>query len=385
MSSSIESIVPRKAGSRGWHRGRTRSTTFRCASSASKGVIEFESDTMKYMGYDKQYSQRVLVTGGLGMIGSAFLRSYVDKYPETLFINLDDHREGAHEEAVKQVTFLPNYRFIKVPLEHREQTIHAMLDNEVTDVIHFAADSNVDRSIREPDQTLATNVFGTVNLLEGVKALKVLGLPFNRFVYVSTDEVYGHVPLGYPPKAEVDNFNPTNPYSASKAGGEHVVKAYENTYGIDVVITRGCNTFGPWQTPTKLIPRSVSLFLAGKPVELYGKGNASREWMHAETHISGIHHVWKKGIKGEVYNIGTGISLNGNEIATIVLKALGGSYKRDIKFVEDRPGHDMRYSIACDKLKATGWNTGLFGDEELIRAAIVATAIWYLKNREALV
>lgn len=329
----------------------------------------------------------ILVTGGYGFIGSAFLRKYIPLHPGWIFVNLDDHREGSNEKSVADIISLENYRFEKCALEDEKKVIFTMLKHGVTDVIHFAADSNVDHSIREPIQTVDSNVCGTVNLLEGVRAVITLNENFNRFVYISSDEVYGPSTNresvfndhGF---SESDPLNPTNPYSASKASAEHLVRSYGNTYGVDFMVTRGANTFGPWQNTTKLIPRSVELLKEGRRIELYGKGEATREWIHVDSHVEGIYMAWAKGLKGETYNIGTNVSLSGLEIAKIITDTLAGEIDTSdkITFIEDRLGHDKAYSVDPRKLYRIGWIPQVEG-HTLTSLAIASTVKWYWTSR----
>jgi dTDP-glucose 4,6-dehydratase len=323
-----------------------------------------------------KYEKTILVTGGLGFIGSAFLRENAPLYPKWLFVNLDDYREGAHDEAVESVCMLHNYKFVRCALEKGEAIRHLFDQCPFTDVLHFAADSNVDHSIKQPLKTYESNVLGTLNLLEAVRVWnKVRPI---RFLYVSTDEVYGPNPnsVAY---LEKHPLNPTNPYSASKAAAEHLVMSYKNTFGVDAIITRGVNTFGPWQTETKLVPRSVALLKSGYKIELYGAGEATREWIPLECHVGGIFIAWRKGVSGEAYNIGTNVEFSGKEIAWIILSSLGLPDNK-LQFIKDRPGHDMRYSIDHQKIQQLGWDPLMFNTKDGVKLAMASTARWLWTN-----
>lgn len=322
----------------------------------------------------------VLVTGGSGFIGSEFLRQVVNdpKYKDYHFINLDALLVWIDPDALKGLGAHDNYTFIDANLTILRQ-VEAVFDLFlIDDVIHFAAQSDVDKSISNPEGTVSNNVLGTLNLLD-VFSRRSRG----RFVYVSTDEVYG--PSGPSVRfKESDEPHTTNPYSASKLASEALVRAYANTFKMDdYVITRGANTFGPWQHPTKLIPLSVKRLVEGGNIGLYGDGSATREWLPVEDHAAGIRSVWENGVSGSIYNIGTGVEFSGNEIAEAILEGL--KIKEDrVEYIKDRPGHDKAYAmdnsrIIEEGLFPTKYSFGNKSKHKIIRRNIMDTARWYKK------
>lgn len=332
-------------------------------------------------------SRRILVTGGSGFIGSAFLRRFVSQYPSYLFVNFDNLSSSVDPEALKGLDKFPNYQFVKGDISNIRDVIDVFKKYIISDVIHFAADSDVDHSIRKPWLTYKANVEGTQNLLDLARTVP----DFRRFVYVSTDEVYGpaprwngdlNTPNPYGPQTypgefkgflETDRLAPQNPYSASKAAAEHMVVSYANTYDLNYVITRGCNSFGPWQAPTKLIPRAVKFLAEGNGIPVYGEGQAIREWIHVDAHADAIFWAFINGKSGEVYNVGSDVSLNTLEVAKMIIGVLGERFK--ITFVADRPGHDMRYAISFRKIVNEGWTPP--HDRSMIISLIKKTVKWF--------
>lgn len=327
----------------------------------------------------KQYSKTVIVTGGLGFIGSEFLRRFVPFHADWLFINVDDKREGSNVAAVASIENLENYKFVRCALED-VLAVQKVFDTywPITDVIHFAADSDVDRSIKNPSRTYDCNVTGTLNLLEAFRSRSGYKVR-PRFVQVSTDEVYGPLTFDQSPRVETDILNPKNPYSASKAAAEHAVQAYANTWGLDIVITRGCNTFGPWQMPTKIIPRAVRFLQDGKKMPMYGDGQYKREWMPVEMHAEAVFWVWQDGMSGEVYNVGTGFECTNQRVLQLISETLKKNEPTDlhIESVTDRLGHDRRYALDTKKLRDLGW----IPDYADVETSISAVASWYWDNR----
>jgi dTDP-glucose 4,6-dehydratase len=321
----------------------------------------------------------VVVTGGCGFIGSAFLRKYVPEYPEIEFINVDDMRAGSNEEAVEFLQEYDNYHFHKIALEEPTALWDLFALYPITDIIHFAADSDVDHSIKNPLYTANVNIMGTLLLLEAARIAE----NFNRFVYVSTDEVYGSVSEGMSSRVEDDEHHCSSPYSASKSAAEQFVNAYNKTYGIDTVITRGANTFGPWQDFTKLIPVAVKHLKGGKKIPLYGNGLQQREWLPVEMHAEGIYTAWQCGASGEAYNISTNILYTNVEMANLLIATLKAP-KSSIEFVDDRPGHDQKYSINNEKIRRLMWpSIGSHLSKAYIDRKLVSTALWYDKYTEA--
>ncbi len=299
---------------------------------------------------ERHYSCTIFVTGGAGFIGSTYLNICVRRYPEYHFVNIDALTYAAN---LKNITILkePNYSFEKADIRDSKKLEALFKKYKPTDVIHFAAESHVDLSIKNPHVFVETNINGTHNLLHLAHVYKI-----NRFHQISTDEVYGSLGPKDPSFTEKTTLAPNSPYSAAKAAADLLVRAYVKTYGINAVVTRCSNNFGPGQDKTKLIPRFISLLMANKKVPLYSKGENVRDWLYVEDHIEAIDVVFHKGIKGEVYNVGGFNSEKTNlEITNILLKA----FKKDaslIEFVADRAGHDFRYSIDSSKIeKELGW------------------------------
>jgi len=327
----------------------------------------------------KQNKKIVAVTGGCGFIGSALLRRLVPRYPQISFVNIDDLREGSNKESVSNLEGHQNYFFEKVAVENMDKLWEVLDRHQVTDIIHLAADSDVDNSIKFPLYTTNVNITGTLFLLEAAKKLK----KFNRFVYVSTDEVYGDVGKSGDPKKEGSRHVPSSPYSASKSAAEGFVTAYNRTYGIDAVITRGSNTFGQWQDYTKLIPLAVKNLAEGKRVGLYGDGTQEREWLPVDLHAEGIEKVWLDGVSGEAYNIGTGVYYKNVDLVEVLIGSVGAP-DDSYEFIQDRAGHDTKYSINNTKLRLLGWPVNADSvSRESVDKEIVKTALWYYQQNKS--
>lgn len=292
---------------------------------------------------------KILVTGGAGFIGSNFVRLVLRERPDWQIVVLDKLTYAGRLENLDDVWDLPRLRFVRGDICDSDAVAHAM--DGCTHVFNFAAESHVDRSLMEGEQGagafVQTDVFGVYVLLEEAKRRHL-----QKFVQVSTDEVYGDVETGH--SVETDGLNPRSPYSAAKAGGELLARSYFVSHDIPVVITRGSNTFGPYQYPEKLIPVFVTNAIDNEPLPLYGDGLQKRDWLYVEDHCSGVLLAAEKGENGEAYNIGGGNERTNKVITTSILEALG---KPDslIKHVADRPGHDRRYALDCNKIKALGW------------------------------
>jgi len=312
-------------------------------------------------------TQRWLVTGGLGFIGSNFIRLVLRERPEIAITNLDLMTYAGNPANLADVATDPRYRFVKGDIREAAD-VEAALGEGVDAIVNFAAETHVDRSILEPEAFLRTDVLGTHVLLEAVRAHGV-----KRFLQVSTDEVYGHVHTGS--STETDQIAPRSPYAASKAGGDLQVLAYWTTYETPVLITRGSNTYGPYQYPEKLIPLFVTNLIDDQPVPVYGDGMQIRDWLHADDHARGIMHVLDHGALGEVYNIGGGNGRTNMEITKTLLELTGRSYATHVKHVQDRPGHDRRYSLDASKAHALGWKPRVDFKEGL-----AATVAWYRAN-----
>ncbi|WP_321418540.1 dTDP-glucose 4,6-dehydratase [uncultured Methanomethylovorans sp.] len=308
---------------------------------------------------------KLLVTGGAGFIGSNFIRMMFEKYQEIEITNLDKLTYAGNIDNLKDISN-PNYNFVHGDICDPEIVMQAM--EGVDFVVHFAAESHVDRSIKDSSVFVITNVVGTNNLLKCA-----MDSDIKKFIHVSTDEVYGSIREGS--FSETDNLNPSSPYSSSKAGSDLLAMSYHNTYGLPVTITRCTNNFGPCQYPEKLIPLFITNLMDGKQVPVYGTGLNIRDWIYVEDHCSGIDFVMQHGKAGEIYNIGGGNELTNLEITHRILKVLGKNESM-IRYVEDRKGHDFRYSLDCSKLKKMGWKPQYNFD-----TALDATVQWYVNNR----
>lgn len=311
--------------------------------------------------------KNILVTGGAGFIGSAFVRYMVKKYPHYNIIVLDKLTYAGNLDNLLSVSDETNYRFERGDIAHRE-TVHRVLrEYSIDTIVNFAAESHVDRSILQPDAFIHTDVVGVYILLDEARLHSL-----ERFLHVSTDEVYGDIEDGF--SVETDNFLPNSPYAASKAGGEMMVRAYHVTYGLNTVITRGSNTYGPYQYPEKLLPFFVTEAIDDKPLPLYGDGMQVRDWLFVEDHVSGIDIALHKGLAGEAYNIAGENQQHNLHITQKLLKLLGKP-ETLIKHVPDREGHDRRYAMNCDKLRALGWRR-----EYDFESALELTVKWYVEN-----
>ncbi|HOM73360.1 MAG TPA: dTDP-glucose 4,6-dehydratase [Armatimonadota bacterium] len=309
--------------------------------------------------------RKLLVTGGAGFIGSNYVRYVLNKYPDYHVTVIDSLTYAGNLDNLADLSG-PRMEFVKGDIRNREDVDGLIRDADA--VINFAAESFVDRSILEPDAFITTDVLGTHVLLEAARKHGI-----ERFVHISTDEVYGDVEEGS--STETDPFRPNSPYSASKAGGDLLVRSYYVTYKLPVMITRGSNTYGPYQHPEKLIPLFITNAIDDKPLPLYGDGQQVRDWLYVMDHCSGIDLVLHKGTLGEAYNIGGGNERTNIQITYMILKYLGKPESL-IKHVTDRPGHDRRYSIATTKLKSLGWQP-----EMPFEDGLKETVEWYQTNQ----
>jgi dTDP-glucose 4,6-dehydratase len=309
--------------------------------------------------------RRLLVTGGCGFIGSAFVRLALERGAEV--VNLDKLTYAGNPANVADVADDPRYRFVHADIADAGAVAEAV--EGVDAVVNLAAESHVDRSILDPGDFIRTDVVGTAVLLDAARRAGV-----RRFVQVSTDEVYGSIGSGA--FRESDPISPSSPYSASKAGGDLQVLAWHRTFGLDAVITRGSNTFGPRQYPEKLIPLFVTNALDGRELPVYGDGMQVRDWISVEDHCEGIWTAMERGEPGGIYNVGGGNEAPNLEITRRVLE-LTGRDESLIRHVADRPGHDRRYALDTARLRALGWAPRrAFGD------ALAATVEWYRANRD---
>ncbi|MBP1915459.1 dTDP-glucose 4,6-dehydratase [Lederbergia galactosidilyticus] len=316
--------------------------------------------------------KKIVVTGGAGFIGGNFVQYMVDKYPDYDIYNLDLLTYAGDLTKHKQIENKRNYHFIKADISDRD-TILGVFEKENFDyVVHFAAESHVDRSITDPEIFIKTNVLGTQILLDASKHINV-----SKFLHVSTDEVYGE--LDFDPTVfftEDTPIQPNSPYSASKASSDLLVRAYHETYGLPVNITRCSNNYGPYHFPEKLIPLTISRVLNDESIPVYGDGKNIRDWLHVYDHCSAIDLVLHEGVDGEVYNVGGHNEKTNLEVVKTILSTLDKPESL-IKFVEDRLGHDKRYAIDPTKLENLGWKP-IYNFE----TGIAQTIQWYLDNKE---
>jgi dTDP-glucose 4,6-dehydratase len=325
----------------------------------------------------------ILITGGVGFIGSNFVRLMLDKHPEYKVINIDALTYAGNLENLKDVNDNTNYEFLKIDIRDKKKIEEIFRDNEIISVVNFAAESHVDRSIEEPEIFLTTNIIGTQVLLDTAKKYwKInpddkycrdykLGV---KFLQVSTDEVYGE--LGDTGMfIETMPLMPNSPYSASKASADMIVRAYNETFGMPVNITRCSNNYGPYQFPEKLIPLMINNCLKERTLPVYGDGMQVRDWLHVFDHCSAIDTVLHEGRDGEVYNIGGNNEKTNIELVKLIISTLGKSEDL-IKYVKDRPGHDRRYAIDNTKITTElGWEPAYAFEQ-----GIKETIQWYLDN-----
>ncbi len=329
-------------------------------------------------------SKNILITGGAGFIGSHVVKLFVEKYPDYQIINLDALTYAGNLENLKEVENSPNYTFVKVDIQDAEKLDEVFKTHQITDVIHLAAESHVDRSISDPLAFVKTNVFGTVNLLNAAKKAWAEKLDEHLFYHVSTDEVYGSLHDGGF-FLETTAYDPQSPYSASKAASDHFVRAYANTYKMRTVISNCSNNYGPNHFPEKLIPLCINNIKNMKPLPVYGKGENVRDWLFVKDHARAIDTVFHKGNAGETYNIGGFNEWKNIDIVRLLCQKMdeklgrpSGTSEKLITFVKDRAGHDLRYAIDATKIqKELGWEPSLQFEE-----GIEITIDWYLANQD---
>lgn len=320
---------------------------------------------------------KILVTGGAGFIGSNFIRYILNKYPNYKIINLDALTYAGNLENLLDVDEkfgkgqpegFKRYLFIQGDIRNRELVDRLM--GEVEAVIHFAAESHVDRSITNPDEFLSTNILGTQVLLESAKRNNI-----KKFLHISTDEVYGSIEEGY--FTEKDILEPNSPYAASKAGADLLTRSYFKTYNLPVIITRTTNNFGPYQHPEKFFPLFITNLMEGKKVPLYGYGLNRRDWIYVDDNCEALDLIFHQGRIGEIYNISTNTNELSNVEISSLLTYLLGQPPSSIEFVKDRPGHDFRYGIDSSKLRGElGWN-----HKYNLKEGLLKTIDWYKNNQ----
>ena len=310
-----------------------------------------------------------LVTGGAGFIGSNYIHFLFEKYDDVKVVNLDKLTYAGNLANLTDLKNNPNYVFVKGDICDAEVVEKIFTEHHPDYVVNFAAESHVDRSIGKPDDFIKTDMFGVFVLLEASKNFGI-----ERFVQISTDEVYGSINEGS--FTEESPLKPSNPYSASKAGGDRLAYSYFATYGLPVIVTRASNNFGPFQYPEKLIPLFVTNAMEDKSLPLYGDGKNIRDWLYVKDHCSGIEFALKNGSVGEVYNIAGASEKENIEITNLILKFLDKP-KSLIKPVQDRLGHDRRYSLNAGKLYDLGWKQAFKFDE-----ALRFTVQWYVERTD---
>ena len=308
---------------------------------------------------------KVLVTGGAGFIGSNFVHYMLKEHPDYELVTLDKLTYAGRKENLQDVW--DKITFLNGDITKKEDVEKAAKNSNC--IINFAAETHVDRSIIEAGTFVLTDVLGVYNLLETIREFNIA-----RFVQISTDEVYGHILKGS--FKETDKLNPRNPYSASKAGAELLCRAYFETYGLRVIITRSSNNYGPYQHPEKLIPKTIIHALLNKPIPVYGTGENVRDWLYAEDNCEAIDLVLHKGKSGEIYNIAANQELENIQAIKTILKLMNKSESL-IRFVKDRPGHDLRYSLRTEKIQGIGWKP-----ETKFKVGIKKTLQWYKQNIE---
>ena len=308
----------------------------------------------------------ILVTGGLGFIGSNFIRLILGKYKEYRIINLDKQTYAGNPDNLKDIEKNPNYTYVRGDI--CDPTLVDSIMQKADHVVHFAAESHVDRSIEDASAFVRTNVLGTFTLLESARKFDV-----KRFIHISTDEVYGSRERGS--FKEKDILTPSSPYSSSKAGSDLLAQSYFITHKLPVIITRCTNNFGPYQYPEKLIPLFITNLLENKKVPVYGTGKNVRDWIYVLDHCKAVDFVLHKGVPGEIYNIGGGAERSNIEITKKIIGILGVDESM-IEYVKDRPGHDFRYSLNCTKMHKLGWTA-----EHGFNEGLESTVGWYVANR----
>lgn len=327
--------------------------------------------------------KNIIITGGAGFIGSHVVRLFVNKYPDYNIINLDALTYAGNLENLKDIDTKPNYKFARVDILDVKALEAAFDEYEVTDIIHLAAESHVDRSIVSPLDFVYTNVIGTVNLLNTAKTKWAPDLSSHRFYHISTDEVYGS--LGESGLfTETTAYDPNSPYSASKAASDHFVRAYRETYHMQTVVSNCSNNYGPFHFPEKLIPLFINNIIQEKPLPVYGDGLYTRDWLYVKDHALAIDLVFHDGKDGETYNIGGFNEWKNIDLVKLLCQQMDEKLGRDtgyseklITYIKDRPGHDRRYAIDATKInRELGWKPTVTFEQGLSE-----TIDWYLSNK----
>ena len=333
-----------------------------------------------------EFKRNILVTGGAGFIGSHVVRLFVNKYPDYRIVNLDKLTYAGNLANLRDIENAPNYVFVKADICDFEAVCQVFKDYAIDGVIHLAAESHVDRSIKDPFTFAKTNVIGTLSLLQAARlAWEPQGWEGKRFYHISTDEVYGALKMDGSFFTETTRYQPHSPYSAAKASSDHFVRAFHDTYGLPTVVTNCSNNYGPYQFPEKLIPLFINNIRHRKPLPVYGKGENIRDWLYVVDHARAIDLIFHEGKLGETYNIGGFNEWKNIDLVKVLIRTtdrlLGRAEGEDldlITFVTDRAGHDLRYAIDSTKLKTElGWEPSLQFEE-----GIEKTVRWYLENQD---
>lgn len=327
----------------------------------------------------------ILITGGAGFIGSHVVRLFVKKYPQYNVVNFDALTYAGNLENLKDIENEKNYHFVKGDITDAAKVAESLEKYQIDGIIHLAAESHVDRSISDPLIFVKTNLLGTATLLQAAKAYWSGNFENRRFYHISTDEVFGSLPLGNVFFTETTAYDPRSPYSASKAGSDHLVRAFYHTYGMPCVVSNCSNNYGPNHFPEKLIPLMIHNILQKKSLPVYGKGENIRDWLYVEDHAQAIDTVFHSGKTGETYNIGGHNEITNLELVNKLCDLMDGDLGREegesrklITFVKDRAGHDLRYAIDASKIeRELGWRP-----KYTLMEGLKKTITWYLKNEE---
>ena len=329
-------------------------------------------------------SKNILITGGAGFIGSHVVRLFVTKYPNCNIVNLDKLTYAGNLESLKDIENAPNYKFVRADICDIDLMLSVFEQYNIDGVLHLAAESHVDRSIKDPFTFAKTNILGTLSLLQAAKEYWKGDYNGKLFYHISTDEVYGALQFDDKLFTETTKYDPHSPYSASKASSDHFVRAFYDTYGLPTIVTNCSNNYGPFQFPEKLVPLFINNIRNKKPLPVYGKGENVRDWLYVEDHARAIDIIFHKGVIGESYNIGGSNEWKNIDLIKVIIKTVDkylgnplGTSDNLITYITDRAGHDLRYAIDSTKLKnELGWQPSLQFEQ-----GIEQTVRWYLDNQ----